>query len=145
MKMSQRPEDPGATPEQKSAPLPDEWRFLRRPLDIRSVALTGIFLLLVLYTLKVASSFFIPVILAILLRFFFASVIRGLVRFYIPPPLGAAVVIVVMLGTVGFGIYQVASPAGDWIGKFPQTVRQVERICAGGLGGGGRGFECGRA
>ena len=34
-------------------------------LHIRSIALTGIFLLLALYTLKLASAFFIPVVLAI--------------------------------------------------------------------------------
>ena len=98
-----------------------------QPANFRSIALNGIFLLLILYTLKSASAFFIPVMLAILLKFLFASVIRGLARIYIPPPLGAVVIIVALLGSLGFGIYQVASPAGEWMGKLPQTVRQVER------------------
>lgn len=104
-----------------------EQSFFRDLLNVRSVALSGIFLLLILYTLKIASAFFVPVVLAILLKFLFASVIRGLARLYIPPPLSAAIVILVMLGALGLGIYQVASPAGEWIGKLPQTVRQVER------------------
>ena len=114
---------------QNPAPSPAsaESGWLRRRANLHSVALNGTFLLLVLYTLKIASAFFIPVILAILLKFLFASVIRGLARFYIPPPLGAVVVLVVLLGALGFGIYQVASPAGEWMGKLPQTVRQVER------------------
>jgi hypothetical protein len=48
------------------------------PLNIRSIAVTGIFFLLVLYTLKLASPFFIPVVLAVLLNFLFASTIRTL-------------------------------------------------------------------
>jgi predicted PurR-regulated permease PerM len=36
-------------------------------------------------------------------------------------------VILSLLGALGFGIYQVASPAGEWMAKLPQTVRQVER------------------
>ena len=63
------------------------------PLNIRSLALTGIFIILLLYTLKIGSAFFIPVVLALLLSFVFASVIRLLSRFYVPAPLGAAIVL----------------------------------------------------
>jgi hypothetical protein len=53
---------------------------------VRSLSLTGIFFLLVLYTLKLASTFLIPVVLALLLNFLFGSVIRGLLRFRVPAP-----------------------------------------------------------
>lgn len=98
-----------------------------KPLNIRSLALTGIFLLLTVYSLKLGSTFFIPVVLALLLNFLFASVIRGLSRLYIPAPLGAALVLFALLGSLAFGIYQLALPARDWMAKLPQTVRQVER------------------
>lgn len=128
MKLPQSSEDHSAA-EETPAPLPVNAApsFFGEPLNIRSVALSGIFLLLILYALKLASAYFVPVVLAILLKFLFASVIRGFTRLHIPPPLGAAIVIVTMLGALGFGIYQVASPAGEWIGNLPQTVRQVER------------------
>jgi predicted PurR-regulated permease PerM len=95
-------------------------------LHIRSIALTGIFLLLALYTLKLASGFFIPVVLAVLLSFLFASTIRTLQRFWVPPPLGAVIVVGCLLGVVGFGIYRLALPARDWMGKLPEAARQVE-------------------
>lgn len=98
-----------------------------KPLNIRSLALTGIFLFLTVYSLKLGSTFFIPVVLALLLNFLFASVIRALSRLYIPAPLGAALVLFALLGSLAFGIYQLALPARDWMAKFPQTVRQVER------------------
>ena len=77
--------------------------------------------------LKLASSFFIPVVLALLLNFLFASTIRFLERFWIPPALGAALVIACLVGGIGFGIYKFASPARDWMVKLPETARQVER------------------
>jgi predicted PurR-regulated permease PerM len=95
-------------------------------LHIRSIALTGIFLLLVFYTLKLASSFFIPVVLAMLLSFLFASTIRTLQRFWVPPPLGAVIVVGCLVGAVGFGIYRLALPARDWMGKLPEAGRQIE-------------------
>jgi predicted PurR-regulated permease PerM len=102
---------------------------LRRilPLDVRSLALTGILLLLILYTLKLASTILIPIVLALLLNFLFASVIRGLEHFHVPASLGAVVVLLALLGGLGFGIYKLAEPARDWMAKFPETVRQVEQ------------------
>jgi len=97
------------------------------PLNIRSLALTGIFIILLLYTLKIGSAFFIPVVLALLLSFVFASVIRLLSRFYVPAPLGAAIVLLALLGSLALGIYRLAEPAREWMAKLPETVRQVER------------------
>ena len=95
-------------------------------VTVRSVALIGLFVLAVFYTLKLASSFFVPLFLAILLKFLFAPVIRGLARLHIPAPIGAALVIVGLLSTLAFGIYQVGAPARDWMAKLPQTVRLIE-------------------
>jgi predicted PurR-regulated permease PerM len=97
------------------------------PLNVSSLALSGILLLLILYTLKIASTILIPIILALLLNFLFASVIRGLGRFHVPAPLGAVVVLLALLGSLSFGIYKLAEPARGWMAEFPETVRQVER------------------
>jgi predicted PurR-regulated permease PerM len=97
------------------------------PLNIRSIAVTGIFFLLVLCTLKLASPFFIPVVLAVLLNFLFASTIRTLQQFWIPAPVGAVLVIGCLVGAVVFGIYRLALPARDWMGKLPETARQIDR------------------
>ncbi|HEY3166347.1 MAG TPA: AI-2E family transporter [Candidatus Binatia bacterium] len=95
-------------------------------LHIRSIALTGIFLLMTFYTLKLASAFFIPVVLAMLLSFLFASTIRTLQRFWVPPPLGAVLVVGCLLGGLGVGIYRLALPARDWMAKLPEAARQIE-------------------
>ncbi len=95
-------------------------------MQIRSIALTGIFLLLVLFTFKLAATFFIPVVLALLLNFLFASTIRTLQRLWVPPSLGAVLVVGFLVAAVGLGIYRLALPARDWMGKLPDAARQLE-------------------
>src|ERR687892_1310688 len=128
MKASELPKSFDDHDESASAPPRDisELPKAITSLHIRSIALTGIFLLLALYTLKLASAFFIPVVLALLLSFLFASTIRTLQRFWVPPPLGAVIIVGCLVGVVGFGIYRLALPAQDWMGKLPEAARQVE-------------------
>jgi predicted PurR-regulated permease PerM len=119
--------DEDSKPETKEQPDVRELATLLEPFNVRSIALTGIFILALFFTLKVASSFFIPVVLAILLNFVFASTIRTLGRLWIPPPLAAFIVLGCLIGSVAFGIYQLAGPARAWMGKLPETAQQIER------------------
>ena len=96
------------------------------PVHVRSFTLTGIFLLLALYALKIGSDFFVPVILAFLLSFLFAPVVRLLHRLYIPLSLGAALVLFGLIGVLTFGIYQLAAPASGWMAKLPKAAAQLE-------------------
>jgi predicted PurR-regulated permease PerM len=117
-----------ASPQDKRGHRPDfsSLDHLIRSLNVRSIPLTGIFLILVVFTLKMGSTFFIPVCLALLLKFLFASVIRWLRRLHIPEPAGAALIILFLLGTVATGIYQLAAPAQEWMANLPRTLRHVD-------------------
>jgi predicted PurR-regulated permease PerM len=100
---------------------------LRQLLPVaNSVAINGIFLLVLLYGVKFASVVLIPLFLALILALLFAPATRFLSRFHIPPPLTAIFVLLLLFGCVGFGIYQLAGPARDWMAKVPQTISQVE-------------------
>jgi predicted PurR-regulated permease PerM len=96
------------------------------PVHVRSFTLSGILLLLVLYALKLGSDFFVPVMLAFLLSFLFAPLVRSLHQLYVPLSLGAAVVLLMFIGTLTLGIYQLAVPASGWMTKLPQAARQLE-------------------
>jgi predicted PurR-regulated permease PerM len=96
------------------------------PLHVRSFTLSGIFLLLVLYALKLGSDFFVPVTLAFLLSFLFAPLVRSLHQVYVPLSLGAAVVLLMFIGTLTFGMYRLAVPASGWMTKLPQAARQLD-------------------
>jgi predicted PurR-regulated permease PerM len=101
--------------------------FFSGPIDIRSIALTGIFVLLVFYTLYFARTFLLPVVLAILLTFLLAPVVRGLEKIRLPGPVAAGLVILVLLGGVVYGIYSLSGPASEWIERAPRGLQRIER------------------
>ena len=99
---------------------------LRDRVEVRSVAITGLFILAVLYTLFFARAFLLPIILAVLLDFLLSPLIRALKRFRIPEPLGAALVILGLLGLLGGAAYSLADPAREWVQKAPQSIATVQ-------------------
>jgi predicted PurR-regulated permease PerM len=97
------------------------------PLRVQSFALTGILLLFTIYALGYAGTFFVPVVLALLLSFLFASPIRYLSRLGVPAFVTGTAILAILLGTVVFSIYHLAAPAKDWMAKLPETAWQIER------------------
>ncbi len=83
-----RHEAPETHPEQGKADLQDLLPF-QRPLDIRSMSLTGLFVLAIFYTLYFARDFILPILLAWILSSLLAPIVRALKRIRIPEPLSA--------------------------------------------------------
>jgi predicted PurR-regulated permease PerM len=98
---------------------------LRDRIEVRSIAITGLFVLAVLYTLYFARAFLLPIVIAVLLDFLLSPIIRTLKRARIPEPLGAALLILALLGAVGGAAYSLADPARAWMTKAPQSLAKV--------------------
>jgi len=96
------------------------------PIDVRSIALTGLLTLATVYTLYFARSFLFPVVLAVLLSFLLAPVMRALRRIHVPQPIAAAIVMLTLVGTTLYGIYALSGPASSWIALVPQSVRKID-------------------
>jgi predicted PurR-regulated permease PerM len=99
---------------------------LRDRIEIRSLAITGLFVLAGLYTLYFARGFFLPIVLAVLLDFLLSPLIRTLKRARIPEPLGAALVVLALLAVTGGAVYGLAGPAKEWGSKLPASIREAE-------------------
>ena len=100
---------------------------LTGPFDVRSLALTGLLVLATFYTLYLARSFFLPIILAVLLSFLLTPVVRLLRKLRVPQGMAAGLVVFGLLGGLGWGVYELSGPAYEWAQKAPQSLRRLER------------------
>ncbi len=108
------------------ATLEDTARLFQGPFGIRSIALTGLFVLACFYTLYIARDFFLPVVLAIVFNFLLAPVVRSLKRFRVPEALSSAVVIVAVFAVFGLLAYELSGPLADWLEKAPELGSQLQ-------------------
>jgi predicted PurR-regulated permease PerM len=114
--------------EEERLPEPDIHKLgdsLRSPAG-RSMATTGLFVLASFYTLYFCRSLLLPLVLALLLSLLLSPLMRGLKTLHIPAPLGAGLVLLALLGSVGFGVYELSGPASDWMQRAPQSLRAAE-------------------
>ena len=118
-----------ARPGPHGEPRPDLAR-TERALDsitARSTALVILAVLATLYTLYFARQFFIPIVFAVLLTLLLSPVIRAMARLRIPPPAGAAIVVLLLVGGVSVGIYELAGPAQTLANEAPATIAKANR------------------
>jgi predicted PurR-regulated permease PerM len=92
----------------------------------RSVNLTVLTVLAVLYTLYFAREFLVPIVFAILLNFLLSPVVRWLKRLRIPSPLGAAIIILAILGVLGSGAFGLSGSVREWAANAPETMKTAD-------------------
>ena len=98
-----------------------------RPFDVRSIALTGLFILAVFYSIYFMRSILLPIVLALLLSYLLRPIVRALAQLKIPLPVSAALLLIGFLGLVGYGISAVAPPTADWLQKAPVGFTELQR------------------
>jgi predicted PurR-regulated permease PerM len=77
--------------------------------------------------LYLARGFLMPVVLALLLRLVLGPVVRVLkARAHVPEPLGAALLLALLLGVALYGAYRLAGPAAVWLDSAPESLRRIE-------------------
>jgi predicted PurR-regulated permease PerM len=99
---------------------------LQKPFDIRSVALTGLFVLAVFYTIYFMRSILLPIVLALLLSYLLRPIVRGAGKLKIPYPIGAAISLIGLLALIGYGISTLAAPAVGWLQQAPAGLTQLQ-------------------
>src|SRR6266480_710430 len=77
---------------------------LQKPFDVGSIALTGLFILALFYTIYFMRSILLPIVLALLLSYLLRPIVRGLARLKIPLPVSAAVLLVGFFGLIGYAV-----------------------------------------
>ncbi len=97
------------------------------PRDARSMALAGILVLLIFYTLYFASEIAIPLVFAVLLKLLLQPGVRALGRLKMPQPLAALAVIVLLFAAFGGAGYLLGGPAKAWLDRAPESLPRLEQ------------------
>ncbi len=100
---------------------------LARPFDVRSVALTGLFLLALFYTIFFLRSLLLPIVLALLLSYLLRPIVRGLARLRISSHIGSALLLLSLVGGIGYAASFLAAPAAGWLDKAPYSLHQLQQ------------------
>ena len=101
-------------------------RRFRRPADIKSVALTGLFVLASFYTMYFMRAMLLPLVLALLLSYLLVPLVRALARIKIRPLFGAAIVLISLIAAIGYGASRLSEPVASWIEKAPYSLQQLK-------------------
>ena len=99
----------------------------QRPPDIRTIALVGLLVIAICYTLYFARPVFFPIVLSILLAFVLNPVVGLLERLYLPRAVATGVVLFGLAGGTVYGVYRLSGPAAEWIEDAPQNLDRLER------------------
>ena len=91
---SQPDEDGNPTENTVVTPRVRMHELLQRPFSVRSIAINGLFLLAVFYTIYFVRSLLLPLVLALLLSYLLRPIVRGLAKLKIPPLIGGALLLI---------------------------------------------------
>ena len=93
----------------------------------RTIAIVVLAVLAVMYTLYFARTFLIPIAFAILLDFLLSPAVRLLEKVRVPNWLGAAIVVLGLVGFTAVGVYRLSGPVQSWMADLPRTLSKAQR------------------
>ncbi|MBA2964191.1 MULTISPECIES: AI-2E family transporter [Ramlibacter] len=96
--------------------------------DPRNIGIIVLATLAVLAILKWADAFFIPLMLGFVFYYALSPIVDGLVRLRIPRAVGAAVLILGILGGSGAAIWSLADDANDLINSLPSAAQRLRDV-----------------
>jgi predicted PurR-regulated permease PerM len=123
-----RPDPAAAEHDPPPPPPPPDLHRLGEAIEkpMRSIAVTGLFVLASFYTLYFCRTLLLPLVTAALLAMLCAPAVRTLKRWRVPEAVGAALVVLSLLAVLGCGLYSLSGPAVQWVERAPQSLRSAQ-------------------
>ena len=122
---AQTPPSP-STPGAARPRLSDLARLFHGSQDFGSLAVAGLFLLALVAFLRFAEAILLPVVLAVLFYFLLKPSVMALQRLRIPRPIGAVLILAVVIGAFVTGLSTLQDPAREFLTKAPESWRKLE-------------------
>ena len=117
---------PDVPPDPKVTTFPEPERLmLHMPVDIRNMSLMVLAGLALLFVLHWAKAVFIPVMLSVLFSYAFSPVVNWLELKRVPRWLGAAVLLLAILGAIGSTTYALSNNAAQLLESLPVAVQKI--------------------
>ena len=98
---------------------------LHMPVSVRSATLIVLAAIAVLATLRWASAFFIPVMVGFMFSYALSPVVNAMERWRIPRSISAAVLILGLLGGIGFSAYSFSDDANQLVASLPEAAEKL--------------------
>ncbi len=98
---------------------------IRMPVDIRSAALTALAVIAGILVLQYAQAMIIPIVLGLLISYALEPMVLALGRVHVPRPLASAVVLLVLVGAIGWMAYGLRSQVAALVEQLPQAARKI--------------------
>jgi predicted PurR-regulated permease PerM len=107
---------------------------VRAPVDVRNLALTAVAVIAGMMLLQYAQSVIIPIVLSILISYALDPPVERLSQLRMPRPVGAALVLLLMVATGGLLVYGLRAQATAVVEQLPQGARHLRRLIEGDRG-----------
>lgn len=97
-------------------------------LDEQAISIKGLFILALFYTLYFARELILPILFSLVFYFLLypsVSYLKNKLR--IPRFIGALIVLLTLLGIIGFGFYYLSIQAKEWIKSVPDLITSLNK------------------
>jgi predicted PurR-regulated permease PerM len=98
---------------------------IRMPVDVRSITLTAIAVIGTILMLHYAKSVLIPIVVAVLLSYVLAPAVDSLNKRGVHRALGGFVMLALLCGGIGFGVYTLTDEAMAIVEQVPVAARRL--------------------
>jgi len=100
---------------------------IRMPIDVRSASLTILAVGAGLLIIQYAQSVLIPIVLGILISYAFSPLVGWLTRHRVPRTLAAATAVLLIVGTLGIGVYTLRDEVVDIVANVPAAAQRIRQ------------------
>ena len=100
---------------------------VQMPVDIRSVSLTVLAAIAVVLMLQYAQAMVIPIVLGVLISYALDPIVAAMERRRIPRSVGAALLLMVLVGAGGWLLYGLRSEASAIVEQLPHAARRLRQ------------------
>jgi len=100
---------------------------VRVQADVRNLSLTVLTVLAVIFVLHWARAFFIPLMLGIMISYAFSPLVNRMQKWRIPRAIGAAVLLIGIVGGTGSLVYSLSDDAIQLIETLPEAAQKFRK------------------